>query len=246
MKIIHVDLDNTLIHKQTRDDDICVEIYDNKPLSFISKKTWDLLNELQKRDDVTVIPTTTRTVEQYKRINFGGVTFQFALGCNGGKLLIDGEPCDEWFDETLELIEDCEEEINKASKILNESRDVDGLFVYTKTEHIERLCAILNKRLDLNKVAVHVSGKKVYVIPKVLEKGNALTRLQYMVPRDITMAAGDSSMDYSMVESADIGFTKHTYSLDKPTVFICNEGDDFPTFFNYKLREMLFSEKRCV
>ena len=64
MKIFCTDLDNTIIYSYKHDignDKINVEIYEDKEISYITKKTPDLLNIIKK--EYMIIPTTTRTID---------------------------------------------------------------------------------------------------------------------------------------------------------------------------------------
>ena len=72
MKLFHTDLDNTIIYSYKHSigsEKRCVEIYREREVSFITDRTYALLKEIKKI--VTVVPTTTRTVEQYRRIDLG-------------------------------------------------------------------------------------------------------------------------------------------------------------------------------
>jgi phosphoserine phosphatase len=51
--------------------------------------------------------------------------------------------------------------------------------------------------------AVH---NKIYVLPKMLTKGNAVNRLQERIKSDYTICAGDSELDLSMLSIADKQF----------------------------------------
>ncbi len=68
MYIFNSDLDNTLVYSYKHNigsDKINVEIYNDREISYITKRTSMLLNSVTKI--ITFVPTTTRTVEQYKK-----------------------------------------------------------------------------------------------------------------------------------------------------------------------------------
>ena len=92
MDVFHADLDNTLIFSYRHDigqEKRCVEVYQGREISFITEKTHRLLREINEK--MLVVPTTTRTREQYERITLGVGELPFALVCNGGVLLINGK-----------------------------------------------------------------------------------------------------------------------------------------------------------
>ena len=68
--ILCADMDNTIIYSYKRnigENKLNVELYNGREISFISEKTHDLLKKVSEK--MTIIPTSTRTEEQYKRID---------------------------------------------------------------------------------------------------------------------------------------------------------------------------------
>ena len=117
------DLDNTLIYSYKHDigeNKRCVEIYQDREISFITQETYRLLCEVKKQ--AMIVPVTTRTVEQYDRIDFGVGTFSYALTCNGGVLLIDGHEDESWYQESLKMISDSRQELLRAVELLEQEK----------------------------------------------------------------------------------------------------------------------------
>lgn len=186
MIIFHTDLDNTLIYSYRHDigeNKRSVELYQGREISYISDRTFSLLREIKK--SILVVPTSTRTIEQYKRINLGVGPFEYALVCNGGVLLVNGEKDDRWYRETLKITEESTDELNKALQILDRDarrifglRFIENLFVFTKCDFPENVADDLKKELDTSVVNVFSNGSKVYVLPKNLDKGTAVMRFR--------------------------------------------------------------------
>lgn len=89
--ILCADMDNTIIYSYKRnigENKLNVELYNGREISFISEKTHDLLKKVSEK--MTIIPTSTRTEEQYKRIDLDIGIVPYALVCNGGVLLVNG------------------------------------------------------------------------------------------------------------------------------------------------------------
>ena len=66
--ILCADMDNTIIYSYKRnigENKLNVELYNGREISFISEKTHDLLKKVSEK--MTIIPTSTRTEEQYNR-----------------------------------------------------------------------------------------------------------------------------------------------------------------------------------
>lgn len=235
MWVIHLDLDNTLIYsyKHVPKDAVCspgvrdgevaaccgrrsggrwinVEIYQGREISYITEKTQKLLGRLKER--CLIVPTTTRTQEQYDRIRLNAGRFEYSLVCNGGVLLVNGAKDGVWYQRSRELVSGCAGEMRRAIGLLEreplrkfELRFIEELFLFTKCEEPDTVVLSLKTRLDAGKVDVFRNGEKVYVVPKKLNKGTAVQRFREYIGADEVIAAGDSEFDVSMAEAADVG-----------------------------------------
>lgn len=171
----------------------------------------ELLRTLRKRSDMVFAPLTTRSLEQYNRIDFfEGEYPELALAANGGILIENGKINTSWFEQSKKLISDCYEEFEKGIKFFEgdedvyfEIRIVDELFVFTKSYAPQTTKKILNDILDHSKVEAYNIGDKVYIFPKILTKGNAVRRLKEHFNFQNIICAGDSEFDVSMLDVAD-------------------------------------------
>lgn len=101
--LIFSDLDGTLIFSASRKQpgDIVCEYKDNREISCITKRQAELLPGLE------IIPVTTRSIEQYRRIRFPeGFSPEYALTDNGGTLLVNGVPDPDWARRTMRLVQE--------------------------------------------------------------------------------------------------------------------------------------------
>lgn len=221
MIVFHTDLDNTLIYSckhEIGDCKRCVEMYQGREVSFMTEQSVELLKKVNR--NVLVVPTTTRTIEQYERIDLTIGRPEYALVCNGGILLEKGEIKKEWYQESLNLIKDCQEELEKAQFFLEkdsnrilDTRLIEQLFVFTKSEKPRASMNGLKKYLDEGKVDIFAHGVKLYVLPKKLTKGMAVKRFQNYAKADRIFAAGDSIFDLSMAEYADVFFAPESLKI---------------------------------
>lgn len=235
MIVFNTDLDNTIIFSYKHDignDKRNVEIYEGREISFITQKTYKLLQRV--KEEVLLVPTTTRTTEQYERIDLGIGIPQYALTYNGGVLLIDGKENEDWYQESLRLVESSKGELEKSVELLEkeerrtlEVRNLKGLFIYTKCDEPEQVIAELKTKLDTSIVDVFNNGVKVYVVPKTLTKGVAITRFKEYVKADKIIAAGDSEFDVEMFKVADVSIApkklSKTHELAKGTIVMPEE-----------------------
>lgn len=214
MAVFYSDLDNTLIYSYKRElgaEKRCVELYQGREISFMTEESFRLLKQVRQK--VMFVPTTTRTKEQYGRIDFGQEEPEYALVCNGGILLHHGNVATDWYRDSLLLIEHGRPELEKAVELLKtdenrsfEIRFPNELFVFTKSEAPNQTAAVLKEALDREKVDIFSNGTKVYVVPVQLNKGKAAARLQEMTGADEMIAAGDSLFDLPMLQEADLAF----------------------------------------
>ena len=104
--LVASDLDRTLIYSAAAlllgggaEDTICVERYQDKPQSFSTRRSLELLAAVIRHTDF--VPVTTRTPEQYRRVNLSvdpakTVIPKFAVCSNGGDILVDGAVDADW------------------------------------------------------------------------------------------------------------------------------------------------------
>lgn len=213
MIVFHTDLDNTLIYSYKHDigeDKVGVEIYQNRVISFMRPEWIEALKRIQKK--FLVVPTTTRTMEQYKRISMGIEEPEYALVCNGGILLKHGCAVDSWYQESLSLVSGALGELDRAAQILETDHDrcfevrfINQLFLFTKSSRPEKSILRLKQCLDETLADVFANGVKVYVLPKKLDKGTAILRMKQKLGADCVISAGDSDFDRPMLLAADMG-----------------------------------------
>lgn len=199
------DLDGTLIFSAARKQvgDIVIERKDGREISCVTVRQSELFPKL-----ANVVPVTTRSVEQYRRIEFArfGFSPRYALCANGGVLLADGEPDAEWLERSAAIYRECEAELSRFRELLEsdprrsfEVRLVDGLFLFTKSAEPSETLRYLGEG---ELCEGFFTGEKVYVIPKKLNKGAAVKRLAERLELSEFAAAGDSLMDLSMLNAA--------------------------------------------
>lgn len=223
MVVFHVDMDNTLIYSYKHDigeNKRCAEIYQEREISFMTDKTSRLLKELSKK--LLIVPTTTRTREQYERIDLGLGTLPYALVCNGGVLLVDGKEEEDWYAASKELVAECEAQLQKGMELLETDEDrcfevrfIRELFLFTKSNQPKATIERLSQKLDTSLVNVFHNGIKVYVMPRNLSKGKALQRFRQRFHTELTVAAGDSEFDISMLQCADLSLAPQALQVGK-------------------------------
>lgn len=248
MILFNCDFDNTLIFSYKHDigkDTVPVENYEGREISFMTEKSYKLIKEIAAL--TTFVPTTTRTVEQYKRIDLGIAVPQYALTCNGGVLLIEGEIYAPWYEKSLELIAPCVGELLKAIEILEQEtcltldiRFIMELFIFTKSSNPEKTVEKLRHILYNELVDVFHNGVKVYVLPKTMSKGANVLRFREFFCCDDFISAGDSDFDASMLNVTDLAYVPSDYNLallNGANYIKCPENVIFSDFLLENIKE---------
>ena len=247
MKLFCTDLDNTLIYSYKHDiglDKINVEIYEGREVSFMTRKSYELLKAVNEK--YQIIPVTTRTIQQYERIDLGLGQIEYALTCNGGILLKNGISDEKWYEESLQIVSESQEQIDMALSLLDtekqrtfELRYIENLFVYTKCDSPEDVVNRLKSQLDCTRVDVFNNGVKVYVVPKSLNKGSGISRLRKLLNPEYVVAAGDSEFDVSLVSMADMGFVPYGFNQKFGTASDIKETSENVIFSDELLEQLL-------
>lgn len=208
------DLDRTLIYsKKFIDKDNeqvkLVEKKGYKKISYMLNSSMEMLKILF--DKLLFVPVTTRSVEQYRRIEIFQKQLKpkYYIVCNGGNIFVDGKLDEDWnrlinnkLNNECLAIDEVISEFNKIKSGLdiNIVRKVDNLFFYCILND-----AILNgishrfsEWLKKNNWSMILNGRKLYFIPKYVTKNRAV---KYIAEREGVkniITSGDSLLDYDM------------------------------------------------
>ncbi|WCF08364.1 HAD family hydrolase [Paenibacillus thiaminolyticus] len=215
------DLDRTLIYSKNsmgesiaRDELVPVEFHNGNYISFMSKQALDILIELN--DLFPFVPVTTRTIEQYQRVFYLSDVLKpkYAITSNGGNILVEGSPDKEWRSliqsELRNSVSHLEvkamyDELSSPEWALR-GRLCDDLF-YTMIIDRERMPESIveflrNQLLGLG-WTVSIQGRKLYLVPDCVNKGNAIRHLKERLGSSYIAASGDSLLDESLLLAAD-------------------------------------------
>ena len=216
---IAVDLDRTMIYSegalgvQLDETFECVEMYEGKPLSYMSARSVSLLRELT--ETAAVVPTTTRTIEQFQRISLPGAPWRYAITSNGGNILVDGIPDTQWrngFDVDLAGV-GAELRSRISEEWVLKYREADGLFCYlvVNTAAVPKnFVTEWSQWCAAHGWNVSQQGRKIYTMPNAVCKSAAVAEVRARLIQDGTLdteahllAAGDGALDAEMLIAAD-------------------------------------------
>lgn len=264
--LIFCDLDNTILYsnKKKLDGDICVEWKLSKKQGFMSRELLDLLFNIEycKDSNVKFIPVTSRSIEQYNRVDRLSELFDYAITSNGANLCKNGVQDADWWLDTYKSVSNILEDIVSTYKYLNNTlpdstkvyRLVDGFWTYASVnaellkekviEHIESYNDVYDLSHDIQ---IFDTGSKISVIPTAISKGNAVKRftqayrLQHPDVTIKTLAFGDSLLDISMLEAVDEAYTLESLrdKISGGNVKFVHNSERFDAFILNKLKQEL-------
>ena len=217
------DLDRTIIcsNKLLKENEeaICIEYVDNKETSYISNEIIENVKLLNSTK--LFIPATTRSLEQFKRIQFNkfGINFKYSITSNGAHILKDGEILDSWKEE-VKLLKSMATEMdilvdeynNKFSELINPRIQKfkvveDNFFYLVLNKDNKSDITFLNdfiKYIESNGWQYYKNCSKVYFLPKGITKENAI---EFLIRTEFNNekfnALGDSCMDAGMLSIAN-------------------------------------------
>lgn len=218
------DLDQTLIYShrmiinEIEKELLAVEWLNDRYISYITQNAFQKLKEISQK--ILFVPVTTRTKLQFQRINFLGYydLNQYAVTSNGGTIFCRGIEDQEWTDHVLKGMDDCadtREVIHKFNEICDPSwvikdscKLADNLFYYCL---IERGKIPLAELADFktwvkeNNWELSVQGRKLYLVPRNVNKRAAILYIKQKEGMSRILAAGDSVLDFELLYSADLG-----------------------------------------
>ncbi|MCB2295505.1 HAD hydrolase family protein [Clostridium algoriphilum] len=251
------DLDSTLIYssrhcKLINDEKLVpVDFYNNSMSSFITKSMQDTLKHIN--ESMFFIPVTTRSRIQYKRMTYfyDIVKPKYAVVANGGIILKDGIELKAWSDISFN-------KINKVIKVQDmiklcnfflendfvlSYKTCEDLFIYSIIDE-DKLANTLSKgEIDSNyfdvlrsfcqeyNYNVSKQGKKVYIVPDCINKYDPINYIMKLENINMFISAGDSLLDYPMIEHSDYGI-------------VPSHGELLHTLINEKHNDSIYVTKK--
>lgn len=225
------DIDDTLLFPKSvacipEAELISVTNSNEKPLA-LSLRAFEILQKINEM--ATFIPVTSRSIEQYVRINLfkDEIKPRFAIVTNGATLFVDGVISKEYQEYFLAHVGEkafmykkiVEQFLAQFPKELVERvRWVDETFclinVVSDKNEDQDVLSVAQKCLPQNSdCSLSLQRKKLYILPDYVNKMRAV---DYVVERyglTLAVAAGDAVMDDAMLKAAHKGIVPATGEL---------------------------------
>ncbi|WP_321386833.1 hypothetical protein [uncultured Enterococcus sp.] len=220
---LFTDLDGTILFSkrtlpETLSEENCfkAESYGNGGYGLMENDLLVFFEEWQK--DNYLIPITTRSTEQFERLNevWKRLPVPFALTSNGGNLYRDGVLDEGWNKEVrIELTEELahREAILAILKVIlpeesvRKIKDIDGLYycvLVTERGWAPEFIQEVNAAVAVYDWIGYFQHKKLYFLPKNLSKEQAMKRLTAQLNIDGPIKGlGDTEMDLELLLQSD-------------------------------------------
>lgn len=220
------DLDRTLIHPlaelwrcgEPTPPVRVVEVYEGQAVSCMSETSIALLHRLA--GEALFIPVTTRSVEQYRRVRVVSDLARVAVTCNGGVILRDGVPDPVWARRMDAALRDAASLDRAEAVILDAVAGTDWLLRHKRVDPffwygIVDLASLpvgapqdLHDRLTPHGWVCVLHGRKLYALPRCVNKWDAVAHIVSEHPGRAVAAAGDSILDECLVRAPGVaGYT---------------------------------------
>lgn len=198
----------------------CVEYYAGEPLSYMTTTAVAQLRQLAAT--APVLPTTTRTIEQFQRIALPGAPWRYAVTSNGGNILVDGTPDPTWrtaIDDQVRTTGATLAEVGAELRgRIDDSwvakyREADDLFCYLVVHPDavpEDFLATWDAWCRAHGWSASRQGRKIYAMPDAVSKSFAIAEVRRrlvdsgeLAEHAPLYAAGDGALDAPMLHAAD-------------------------------------------
>jgi hydroxymethylpyrimidine pyrophosphatase-like HAD family hydrolase len=238
MNMFATDLDRTLIYSNRALEELglpdkiqlsAAEMKDGQPAAYMTTRSLSLLRELA--GEALVVPVTTRTYEQYKRVGIFGkdIPISYAVTSNGAQIFHEGKPLQEWAELVYKRLK---EECANLKEIADfaEGFRFPGVFKKAGESFFyyilqERISLEEKKKLDedVRRLGWRISlqGRKLYFMPIPVCKGEAVKFISQREGAEKLAGAGDSILDYDFLKVCQHAFVPDhgELSLEAPQDF---------------------------
>lgn len=228
--IYATDLDRTLIFSHRflselpyNKEKVLVETKEEKEISYMSKIAYDKLQDLNNNENITIVPVTTRSVEEYRRINLGFIP-KYAIVANGGIILEDGKPSidyDEYVKSFLNPMELATLSIDlmELASLSKKPKLIDGCYWFAKTDNEDLFDVEAHDLIErYPRWSFTRQRNKCYAIPNHISKQVALRWLYHKLSKPYIIASGDSLLDIPMLSLANEAVVPYHSDLLKDKV----------------------------
>lgn len=209
------DLDGTIVYSGYPDN-ICVEYRGTDEITYMTTEAYMLFTELLEKPEFTFIPCTLRSIEQTSRISFIKEGKAEWLICDNGFSIYHNGILDKSWDVLMQakLSKYPNEEIHKKlmtfvashSELcrIKDNRKAFFTIIFENAQIASSYFSEIVALVECKFYNFDLQGRKMYVLPKYLNKALAVEYLLKKFSQVKIITAGDSSVDEQFIQLGDI------------------------------------------
>lgn len=210
------DLDNTLIYSHQTAGTV-VECMEGCPVTRMMPHAYAMLLRLLDSPEWQFVPCTMRSKEQTARINFLNSELGTLAICDNGFSIYRHGILDKQWDNHMHQVVDtyavnglCKQMLSVAQqrslpiKQIKTNRDAFITIIFPNVQQANGHIAPLLNLVNSNTCRIIAQGRKIYVVPRGLDKGLAVARLRQEYPDELFVTAGDSPADAGFIALGDV------------------------------------------
>lgn len=201
------DLDKTLVYSRWPGN-VCVEYSEGKEVTYMTSRAVEVFREIVDCDKFTFIPCTLRSYEQTARIRLiNDLKNQILICDNGFSIYRNGILDIEWDKvmsahlckypnkEVLSNINQCVEANHLPVRKVKDNRSAFFTVIFDDVETAHRYYCLIYSCADERLYDFELQGRKLYVLPKFLDKSLAVDYILSDSSGECVVTAGDSEVD---------------------------------------------------
>ncbi|MFB5194476.1 hypothetical protein ACE198_06045 [Neobacillus sp. KR4-4] len=214
------DLDRTIVYSQRAIEDLGnddpvvlkpVERKDDNWVAYMTETSFSALKELAMNS--LFIPVTTRTTEQFNRFHIfkDDIPIKYAITSNGANIIYQGLLLKDW---SVHIIDRMTEESVPQNELLaklkkegfqfdGQMKQAENLFFYFVLNSLPPASdlQVIHEVAVLNGWRISLQGRKLYLIPRAINKGDALEFISKREGLKVLAGAGDSILDWDFLKN---------------------------------------------
>jgi hydroxymethylpyrimidine pyrophosphatase-like HAD family hydrolase len=202
----------------------------------MSRRTLEIIANLNGR--IVLVPATSRSIEQYRRIKvFQEYAPVYAIVSGGGVILQNGEIDGAWDGRRKNVVDSTRGEFERVFRLLQNdvrverTKIIDDAFIFAKSASAQRVIDSLKR--DAISFSILRHNEKIYVLPPGIDKGAALAEVKRRLVPSCVAAAGDSVLDIPLLNGADYALVPSreiAAKIKAPHILVNPETADFSVF----------------
>lgn len=239
------DLDGTILYSGYPAE-TCVEYRGSEEITYMTSRAYSMFTKLLEKDEFSFIPCTLRSIEQTSRVSFvkdGKV--EWAICDNGFSIYRKGVLDAEWDsmmrkevagypNEAIYQELDFFANTHHTDCRIKDNRFAFFTLIFKDAELAHQYFPEVVAMIGISAYKFELQGRKLYIVPKFLDKSLAVTYLLRKFRTSMVVTAGDTSVDERFIQYGDvILIPKHARIMNPSAIITENEkikaGEDIIT-----------------